>query len=81
MSRRRSLTAAQKRSAIMQCDHISRALRELAMETLNRHARISDTDCALRLAASVERPRDRIWRYPAERRMTPAARHRNFCTP
>lgn len=81
MSRRRSLTAAQKRDALLQCDHISRALRSLAMETLNRHARISDTDCALRLAASVERLRDRIWRYPAERRMTPAARHRNFCTP
>lgn len=81
MSRRRSLTAAQKRDAIMQCDRISRQLRELAMETLNGHARISDTDCALRLAASVERLRDRIWRYPAERRMTPAARQWNFPTP
>ncbi len=66
--RRRTLTANQKRDALMQCDHISRALRSLAMETLNRHAKISDTDCVLRMAASVERLRDRIWKYPAERR-------------
>lgn len=68
MSRRRTLTAAQKRSALVQIDRISAALKALAMETLNRHAKISDTDHALRLAGSVERLRDRIWKYPAERR-------------
>ena len=68
MSRRRRLTTTQKRDAIMRCDDISAALKSLAMETLNRHAKISDTDHALRLAESVERLRDRIWRYPAERR-------------
>ncbi len=77
MSRRRkTLTANQKRDALMQCDHISRALRSLAMETLNRHAKISDTDHALRLAGSVERLRDRIWRYPAERRKAEAEANR-----
>ena len=71
MSRRRHLTGAQKRDALMQCDHISKALRSLAMETLNRHARISDVDCALRLAASVDRLRDRIWKSPIDRRDLP----------
>ena len=68
MSRRRRLTTTQKRDAIMRCDDISAALRSLAMETLNGHARIADVEHALRLAASVDRLRDRIWRYPAERR-------------
>ncbi|NMQ20985.1 hypothetical protein E4P82_18400 [Candidatus Competibacter phosphatis] len=77
MSRRRkTLTANQKRDALMQCDHISRALRSLAMETLNRHAKISDTDHALRLAASVERLKGRIWKYPAERRKAEAEANR-----
>ena len=77
MSRRRkTLTANQKRDALMQCDHISRALRSLAMATLNRHAKISDTDCVLRMAASVERLRDRIWKYPAERRKAEAEANR-----
>lgn len=67
MSRRRRLTTTQKRDAIMRCDDIAAALRELAMSVMNRHAKISDTDCALRLAASVERLRDRVWRYPVTR--------------
>lgn len=72
MTRRRTLTVNQKRDALMQCDHISRALRSLAMETLNRHAKIADTDHALRLAASVERLRDRIWRYQVTRDLASA---------
>lgn len=78
MSSRRSLTAAQKRDAIMQCDHISKALRELAMGTLNRRAKISDTGHALRLANSIERLRDRIWKYPVTRDLpgTALAQHR-----
>ena len=73
MSRRRRLTTTQKRDAIMRCDDIAAALRELAMSVMNRHAKISDTDCALRLAGSVERLRDRIWKYPIDRRDLPSA--------
>lgn len=76
MTRRRTLTAAQKRDALLQIDRISSALKSLAMGTLNHHARIADVDHALRLAASIERLRDRIWRYPAERRKAEEAANR-----
>lgn len=74
--RRRTLDLNRKRSALLRCDDISAALKSLAMEVMNRHARISDVDHALRLAGSVERLRDRIWRYPAERRKAEAEANR-----
>ena len=68
MSRkRRILTADQKKSALVQIDRISAALKSLAMDVLNKNARIQDVDHALRLAASVERLRDKIWKYPVTR--------------
>lgn len=70
--RRRHLSANRKKSALLRLDDISAALRSLAMETLNRHAKIADTDHALRLAASVERLRDRIWRYQVTRDLASA---------
>lgn len=74
--RRRTLDLNRKRSALLRLDDISAALKSLAMEVMNRHARISDVDHALRLAGSVERLRDRIWRYPAERRKAEEAANR-----
>lgn len=63
--RRRTLDLNRKRSALLRCDDISAALKSLAMETLNGHARIADVEHALRLAASVERLRGNIADYPA----------------
>lgn len=62
--RRRTLDLNRKRSALLRLDDISAALRSLAMETLNGHARISDVERALRLAESTQRLRRNIADYP-----------------
>lgn len=62
--RRRTLDLNRKRSALLRCDDISAALKSLAMETLNGHARISDVEHALRLAESTQRLRRNIADYP-----------------
>ena len=62
--RRRTLDLNRKRSALLRLDDISAALKSLAMETLNGHARISDVERALRLAESTQRLRRNIADYP-----------------
>ena len=62
--RRRTLGLNRKKSALLRLDDISAALRSLAMETLNGHARISDVERALRLAESTQRLRRNIADYP-----------------
>ena len=64
MSRRRGLTANDKKSAVLRCKDIEAAMHSLLMDVLNHKAYCGDMDKLLSLLRSMQNLRYRFESYP-----------------